>query len=348
MDKIQPLISIIVPVYNQEKYLERCLDSLVNQTYKNIEIILVDDGSSDGSVTICNRYVEKNSSITLLQQENSGVSSARTVGLSACRGQFIMFVDSDDWVDCDICSILYSAMRRFKADAAMCGYVREYNKKSLPKCVMGDSTILSGNQIERMLCGPVGDEIGKPENMESLGTLCARLYPAQSIKHTKMIDLSLIGTAEDLLFNLSCADSIGKTVYVGRTLYHYRKDSIGSVTNKYKPDLPRQWNNLFNYIEQHIIKNKLGVEYTQALNNRIALSILGLGLNAVGDRTSLLTKVPRVRECLYDQRRQAALRNLKTECMPLHWKIFYGCVKRNFAVSVCIMLELIKILRRRK
>ena len=72
----------------------------------------------------------------------------------------------------------------------------------------------------------------------------------------------------------------------------------------------------YNEREQHIIKNKLGVEYTQALNNRIALSILGLGLNAVGDRTSLLTKIHRVRECLYDQRRQAALRNLKTDFFP--------------------------------
>lgn len=348
MNEFQPLISIIVPVFNQERYLEKCLDSLVNQTYKNIEIILIDDGSSDGSSAICKRYAATFSCVTLFQQKNSGVSAARMVGISACRGQFIMFVDSDDWVDYDICNVLYSALKRFKADAAMCGYSREYGKESRPKCVVGDSTILTGNQIERILCGPLGDEIAMPENMECFNTLCARLYPLESIKQKKMIDLSIVGTSEDLLFNLSCAAAVGTTVYISRPLYHYRKDSIGSVTSSYKPNLIEQWNNLFDCIEVHIVENGLGREYTQALDNRIALSVLGLGLNATTDKAPLLTKIFRVQECLSDSRRRAALMNLEIRLMPLHWKVFYGCAKRGFSILVCVMLEIIQIIKRRK
>ena len=96
-----PLVSIIVPVYNNEKYLRQCLDSITNQTFKDIEIILVDDGSTDNSASICEEYAKEDSRVVFIHSENKGVSNARNIGIDKSKGKFIMFCDSDDWLEND-------------------------------------------------------------------------------------------------------------------------------------------------------------------------------------------------------------------------------------------------------
>lgn len=112
------LISIIVPVYNVENYLERCLQSLINQTYKNIEIVCVNDGSTDNSLNILNDFQKKDSRIKIISQENQGLSEARNVGIKNSSGKYIGFVDSDDWVDLDYYEKLYNALIDSKSDFA--------------------------------------------------------------------------------------------------------------------------------------------------------------------------------------------------------------------------------------
>lgn len=342
-----PLISIVVPVYNQEKYLAQCLDSLVNQTYKKIEINVVDDGSTDGSSEICQQYASRFSCVKILNQENAGLSAARTLGISASSGQFIMFVDSDDWVDHNICETLYAAMKRYGTSTAMCGYVREYAGKSLPKCIFATDTVLTGKQVERRLCGPIGAEIGQPENMECFNTAWAHLYPSDVLKKIKKVDNALIGPSEDLLSNLYCMANITSMVYVSMPLYHYRKNVSTSETVTYKPRLVEQWNLLYDYMEQYICEHGLEEECVQAFQNRIALSTLGAGLNAVSDGASISTKVDRVRAVLLDTRRKKALGDLKIDSMPLHWKVFYRFAKQGSALPVCLLLILIQHLKGR-
>ena len=96
------LISVIVPVYNVEEYLDRCIESIVNQTYKNLEILLIDDGSTDNSYNICDKWAKKDNRIKVVHKENGGVSSARNVGLDVATGDYIGFVDSDDYISIDM------------------------------------------------------------------------------------------------------------------------------------------------------------------------------------------------------------------------------------------------------
>lgn len=128
-----PLVSVIVPVYNVEKYLARCLDSIVEQTYQNLEIILINDGSTDGSGEICRQYAERDSRIRLFHQENRGQSVARNVGLDNMTGEYIVFVDSDDYISPQFVEILLVALLRSNVLIARCKYVRvadqEDNKK---------------------------------------------------------------------------------------------------------------------------------------------------------------------------------------------------------------------------
>lgn len=130
------LISVIVPVYNVEKYLSKCLDSLVSQTIKNIEVIIINDGSTDRSVDIINNYVDKYHNFFSFSQQNSGLSSARNKGLEFAKGEFVAFLDSDDWVAKDAYEILYNKAMFYNADVVTCGSIHVYEdyEKSYSLC----------------------------------------------------------------------------------------------------------------------------------------------------------------------------------------------------------------------
>ena len=123
---MNPLISVIVPIYNVEKYLARCVDSIVNQTYKNLEIILVDDGSSDRCPQMCDDYAEKDSRIKVVHKKNGGLSDARNAGMAVATGEYISFIDSDDYVSDDFFECLLDVMNKENSDIAECSVVKFY------------------------------------------------------------------------------------------------------------------------------------------------------------------------------------------------------------------------------
>lgn len=122
MKRKNGLISIIVPIYNVEKYLEKCIVSILKQTYENFEVILVNDGSSDGSGVICDDYKERDSRITVIHQRNRGVSVARNVGISVSQGQYLMFVDGDDYLSSELCEKMIKKMEHSNAQCCVCGW----------------------------------------------------------------------------------------------------------------------------------------------------------------------------------------------------------------------------------
>ena len=127
------LVSIIVPVYNTEKYLSKCLDSLIKQTYKNLEIILIDDSSTDNSIAICKDYQKKDERIKIYQKENGGPASARNYGLEKARGEYILFIDSDDYIDIKAVSLLIDNY----SEDTLVGLREKINNSDVPKCLKG-------------------------------------------------------------------------------------------------------------------------------------------------------------------------------------------------------------------
>ncbi|MBR2786956.1 MAG: glycosyltransferase [Clostridia bacterium] len=124
------LISIVVPIYNVEEYLKRCVDTIINQTYKNLEIILVDDGAKDNSGKICDEYINKDNRIKVIHKENGGLSDARNVGLENANGEYIAFIDSDDYISKDFIEKLYNLCIEKNAEIAQCSYQRVYDNKN--------------------------------------------------------------------------------------------------------------------------------------------------------------------------------------------------------------------------
>ncbi|MFB4033716.1 glycosyltransferase family 2 protein, partial [Streptococcus pneumoniae] len=123
------LISIVIPIYNVENYLRQCLDSIVAQTYQNFECLLINDGSPDHSADICREYVSKDSRFRYFEKENGGVSSARNLGIEHSKGEYITFIDSDDWVDSDYLEVLYTTLLEEGADIAVSTY-KKFNLKN--------------------------------------------------------------------------------------------------------------------------------------------------------------------------------------------------------------------------
>lgn len=346
-------ISIIVPVYNVEKYLPKCLDSLINQTYKNLEIICVNDGSEDSSADILNRYAEQDNRFVIINKENEGVSLARNKALEAVSGEYIMFVDSDDWIDIYTCELAINKALQQKADVVFWTYIREFSNVSLQKNIFDESEIIfEQKEIEdklyRRAFGLIGKELSHPGNADALCTIWGKLYKTSIVRDNKIYfyDIMEIGTYEDGLFNLNIWSFVNKAVYMNVGLYHYRKDNEQSVTTAYKQNLFIQWQRLFSVMNEIIKKNNLDSKFITALQNRICLSIIGLGLNILSGGKSI-KKIKEIKRIIGCEQYRKAYKQLTLKYFPIHWKLFFFFAKHNMAFSVYIMLKCINMLKGR-
>ena len=169
-----PLISVIVPVYNVEKYLDRCVQSIVEQTYSNLEIILVDDGSPDNCGAMCDAWAEKDSRIKVIHQKNGGLSAARNVGMAAATGEYLAFVDSDDYIRADMYQSLYDRLFADGSDMAACGVEMVFEDGSTKPLTRTGSCVLTNEEAmeqiitENWLKQPVWYKLYKTELVRGL------------------------------------------------------------------------------------------------------------------------------------------------------------------------------------
>lgn len=344
----EPKISIIVPVYNAEEYLDKCIESLIDQTYTNIEIIFVYNKSTDNSLQKLQQYQKIDSRILIVEKENEGVSAARNKGMNLATGDYLMFVDSDDWIDLDNCERALQMIVKEQADIVLWSYVREFQNQSLKKEIFDEEKIVffkeETKKIHRRFIGVLDEEMVRPENADALCTVWGKLYKRELIVNNRIffVDLQEIGTYEDGLFNLEVFNFADKVIYINQFFYHYRKTNNSSITSKYNSELSEQWINLFDKMEDYIKCNNLGIEYKQALNNRIAMSILGLGLNEIASEKDGFKKIQSIRRIISQPRYREAYKELKLKYFPLHWKVFYWCAKRKCATGVYMLLVAIK------
>ena len=212
---VNNLVSAIIPVYNTERYLRECLDSLCKQTYSNLEIILIDDGSTDASPAICDEYSVKDSRISVIHNQNAGVSAARNTGLDKAKGKYIAFVDSDDWVEPEYIESLLEALTNYDADAA--GFPVTLAWKNRFKQAgkrISDKKILTGKEMtEYALIGNL--------------SIYSVLYKTEYIKGLWFrTDLHF---GEDIIFMSEYALKCKLVVYLEKTLYYYRQRCNSAV-----------------------------------------------------------------------------------------------------------------------
>lgn len=212
-------ISVIVPVYNVESYLPRCLDSILAQTLQDLEIILVDDGSTDQSGRICEMYAARNGHIQVIHQENRGASAARNTGLKKISGDWISFVDSDDWLDPKFYETLLEVAKEYKADIACCGFSCANRNITRKEPIV----VFEGREIFYQLL----------EREYGAASLCNKIFWANLKDH--LYNREDIQLNEDFIVGYEVCQYAKRMVSVGKALYHYTTREAGCVRG-YTPE----------------------------------------------------------------------------------------------------------------
>ena len=215
MPTAHPTISIIIPVYNSEKYLRGCLDSIIDQSYRDFELILIDDGSTDGSCAICDDYAKRDERIKVIHKENAGASAARNCGIRHALGEYISFVDSDDWLSREMYSVMINEMQKDDYDVVICGFVMH----------------LDGSEAEYPACSAVCSARDFAKNTLDggflNGCLWNKLYKRDVITG---FDNSM-HLCKDLKFNFDVSKNAKKCRYIPDMLYHYNRINPHSTLN---------------------------------------------------------------------------------------------------------------------
>jgi glycosyltransferase involved in cell wall biosynthesis len=221
------LISVVVPIYNVELYLKKCIQSIQYQTYKNLEIILIDDGSTDGSGIICNKIAAKDKRVHVIHVSNGGVSFARNIGIKNALGKYIAFIDADDTIETKYIEVLYASMMKYKVDISFCNYkeiivnnegvyILEHQDDFCSGILRDDFALLFTSKSEVMVGGPVG-----------------KLFNAQILKQNKIKFDQNHAWREDTMFCLAYFKYVNSYVRIPEMLYNYFRYNRGSATEKF-------------------------------------------------------------------------------------------------------------------
>lgn len=247
---MEPMISIVVPVYNVEKYLNRCIDSLINQTYKNIEIILVNDGSTDNSGVMCDEWVAKDERIKVIHKKNAGLGYARNSGLEICKGKYIAFVDSDDFVETSMLETMLSSMLKYNANTCYCSFNIYSNETNMVvRRGRVRTGLFTGKDVLLDIVGSLPeDEVDFSKEM----SVWACLFSSEIIMKNGLVfpsERDII--CEDLPFDIQYLPLTDSVCIIDNNFYNYCINGE-SLTHKYDPKRYEKEKYLFKTIDEKL------------------------------------------------------------------------------------------------
>ncbi|MDO5472602.1 MAG: glycosyltransferase family 2 protein [Akkermansia sp.] len=319
-----PLVSIVVPIYKVESYLARCVDSLLTQTYKNIEIILVDDGSPDNCPSIADSYAAQHLNIQVIHKANGGISSARKEGWRAAKGEYILFIDSDDYVEPTMVKKLFSAIEEQRAELALCSYFTESDGTKCAHQLAYSQSHIEKTDIVEQYIYPL---MGKGESINIPGFLCIRLMKRELIEESYFVSENQY-FMEDHVFDLKYADKVNSIAVINEPLYVYCINRA-SLSNRYRPGKWQMYINLYQYFLNYLAERKL-TPPTERLESFIAGGIFACIDNAVlsgslrsfKQEISHITTFPPAEDLLNIKHHSPYPRSYKLPFLLLHHRLY--------------------------
>lgn len=273
--KKNPFISIIIPIYKiPEEFLRKCIDSVINQSFKDIEIILVDDESPDKCGEICDEYANIDSRIKVIHQKNQGVSVARNTGIELASGEWISFVDADDWIEEDYVKTFYNMSLSNKNDILMCDCYVNYTSKEVENKFFRDASIKAVNEekdrfLLQYLCSKIyNDNLSNTD----IGSPWAKIYRKDYLIENNLRFNPKLIRMQDNVFNLYAFQMASSLYYEENYLYHYRKSEFSGF-NRFTPNIIKYYELVFDELERFIIKYKKNENFIIAKNVKIIKSI---------------------------------------------------------------------------
>lgn len=258
-----PKVSIIVPIYNVEKYLDRCMDSLLNQTLKDIEIIMVDDGSPDNCPQMCDEYAKKDSRVKVVHKKNGGLGFARNSGLDIANGEYVAFVDSDDYVGLDMYKTLYDRAEADKCDAVFCGFRTEVRENRwLYSDEVDADKLWKGNEVQQFMLDMIASGAGiKAERLYQM-SVWHSIYKRSLIeeKHIRFVSEREVAS-EDIPFQVDFLSKANIVAYVSNTYYSYCLNGT-SLTATLKPEKYDR----YKLLRACLLSKSIDAEYVSRVN----------------------------------------------------------------------------------
>ena len=255
-------ISVIVPAYNAEKTIERCLNSILRQTYSNIELIVVNDGSADSTKAIVENISKNDKRVLLINVDNGGVSRARNIGIGNAGGEYITFVDADDYIDSGMYQSLIDIAVKYKVKIAHCSYANDDENGNVISVVGGNNKLVVQNHDEAISCLLDG-------NLFS-GALWNKLYHVSLFKTCRLDET--IKHNEDILLNFQLFEQVDSSAYSDQPFYHYVSVQESSTHSADGLAARKQWV----YVSRKILESSVGKSYEKNAEQKLAYNLLGL------------------------------------------------------------------------
>ncbi len=334
-------ISIIVPVFNVENYLKRCVESLINQTYKNIEILLIDDKSSDSSPKLCDELAKTDQRIKVVHKEkNEGLGFARNTGIENASGDYLMFIDSDDYIDLNTCMVAKEALEKYGADIC-CYFWADVFKNDIEKrSIISETLVYENEQIARDFLAYCIAPKENENNKEYGISACTALYSAELIKENNVRFVSereFIN--EDMLFRIELCKHIKKAVLIPDNLYYYFHNH-GTLTTKFKENRFEESVKMFKKVCE--MCSFFNCEELYKRNIRYFLiNTLVCIKQEVAHRKRLA--IPQIKKICLNACLINAISEYPIGCMPIQQRLFFIMIKNGRAKSV-YLLTAIKLL----
>jgi len=345
------MISIIVPLYKSENFIHQAVDSLVNQTYRDLEIILVNDGSPDSSGVIADQYAIKDARVKVIHQTNQGAAAALNNGIKISAGDYLMFLDGDDWLNLNTCQEAMQIANDQNVDLVFWPFIKEFENYSKP-----ENNIFNEDQkfikedlvwLKRRVVGLVGEELSIPTRTDAINSAWGKLYKSSLIKNqVKWTDTNTVGSS-DVIFNIEVFQHLSTAYYMHKFYTHYRKSNPHALTRNYSTSLLPKYLNLFKATEEIITERGLSINYVEALNNRICVSTINHALNITGGNHDLkfTDQLDYFREVLNHPVYKNAFKTFRFDFLKLHWKVFFLLCKQRQTVLVLFLSYIMKRLR---
>lgn len=346
-------ISIIVPVYLSERFLNKNFENLVNQSYDNLEIIYVNDGSPDSSGAMCDKFAAIDNRVKVIHQTNKGPAEALNTGVNFATGDFMMFLDADDWIELNTCELAINSASTTKVDIVFWPNIKEYGNKSVyVPSYFKESREFRGADIlflRRRMIGLLKEELLNPIQTDAFNAGWGKLYRSEIIKNNTIewTDTKRVGSS-DVLFNAQLMPFVNSAYYMNIYLHHYNRDNPNSLTKTYQDTLQEKFSNLFNELKIVIEKNysKSGDYnlFLEALNNRVTLSIINIGLGYVKNGISA-QGLKKFKRLLLSDRYQKSLKEFQPNYLPIHFRVFFLCCKYRLFLAAYFLLYIMQRLR---
>lgn len=254
-------VSIIVPVYNARKYLEHSVNSILNQTYDHIELLLIDDESLDGSGEICDRYARQDSRVKVIHQKNSGCTAASLTGLSAASGDYCMFVDSDDYIDADTLEVMTKHLIGKKGEIVCCNHILEKSRQTIPVICPAEPGVYEGDKLQTRIKDRL---LGNEERIIPISR-CMKLYEKSVFEGNEQYCDTAIHMGEDFNIVFPALLDCSRLVIMENALFYHYRFVEDSMVHRYNPHMPENVERVRSLWERVIEGKGIG-NYTAAMD----------------------------------------------------------------------------------